>query len=494
MVTRFAVCNFRAFRDWAYLPLAALTCLVGRNSSGKSSLSHALLLLRQSIEQRAIGSRVTQLNMQGPLIDAGTFEDIVYGHNASESVGFSFEVNLRNLGNEDRPQVAQPPLIRLDLPRPSVRPGVRHVSFELRHMARGFKPNYGPVEICLWFSPQPPFGPTLQQLDIKIRDFGEMSFRRTIGRRRVQHWRTYAKNLPSKGASLLFPAWSFFPMIRPTERNQRKIPEAQRARLNEFLLLTSLAMQEVDRFITDLRFLGPFRTPPARRYTFSGIAAADTGISGERAVDLLITEFLLHPKTRPLSLEVSRWMQKLSLANRVKVRPLAKRSNIFEVSVSGAGPAGKANFADVGFGISQVLPVLVQGYLVPRGGTYIVQQPELHLHPDAQAALADFFLFLASRGVNSIIETHSEYLLVRLRRRLAEKQRAPWVRDSHLRETVIVPLKKGDISVVYVGESERSAHLNRLEIGAGFQFENLPQGFMNQSVDDRLQLLRALKS
>ena len=55
-----------------------------------------------------------------------------------------------------------------------------------------------------------------------------------------------------------------------------------------------------------------------------------------------------------------------------------------------------------------------------EGGFYLVQQPEIHLHPDAQAGLADFFIFLASHGINTVVENYSEYLLLRIRRRLAE--------------------------------------------------------------------------
>jgi len=120
---------------------------------------------------------------------------------------------------------------------------------------------------------------------------------------------------------------------------------------------------------------------------------------------------------------LSFWIRHLKLADSLYVKDIAKRLNLFEVDITGAGRGTTANLADVGFGVSQVLPVLIQGLLTRSGGIYLVQQPEIHLHPDAQAGLADFFIYLASYGVITVVETHSEYLLLRLRRRLAEGTR-----------------------------------------------------------------------
>ena len=72
---------------------------------------------------------------------------------------------------------------------------------------------------------------------------------------------------------------------------------------------------------------------------------------------------------------------------------------------------------DVGFGVSQVLPVVLQGFLSPNKSITIVEQPEVHLHPQMQAALADLFIDIAKESKYTkhlIIETHSEYLLKRL--------------------------------------------------------------------------------
>jgi hypothetical protein len=173
-------------------------------------------------------------------------------------------------------------------------------------------------------------------------------------------------------------------------------------------------------------------------------------------------------------------LRHLELADTLDIRDIAKRLNLFELGFTGAGQAIQANLVDVGFGLSQVLPVLVQGLLMTPGGIYLVQQPEIHLHPDAQAGLADFFLYLASRGVITVVETHSEYLLLRLRRRLAEG--APPLKGGLSNEEDLQPLTTDEVSVLLTGPGkDGDAVVSQLEIGDSFQFDNLPQGFMSQA-------------
>ena len=76
----------------------------------------------------------------------------------------------------------------------------------------------------------------------------------------------------------------------------------------------------------------------------------------------------------------------------------------------------------MGIGVSQVLPVLVLCYYVPEGSTIIFEQPELHLHPSVQAGLADVFIdVIKNRNVQIILESHSEHMLRRLQRHIAEE-------------------------------------------------------------------------
>src|SRR5690606_17010608 len=104
-------------------------------------------------------------------------------------------------------------------------------------------------------------------------------------------------------------------------------------------------------------------------------------------------------------------------------RPIAPNRKEYEVRVRLAGGAPWVLITDVGFGVSQILPVLVLCFYAPEGSTLILEQPEIHLHPRIQAGLADVFIdAIKRRGVQIILESHSEHLLRRLQRRIAEEQ------------------------------------------------------------------------
>lgn len=103
------------------------------------------------------------------------------------------------------------------------------------------------------------------------------------------------------------------------------------------------------------------------------------------------------------------------LFSKLEVKKLGQRpSDPFQIRVRNAGPW--VNLADVGYGVSQSLPIVVESVLVPRGKSLLLQQPEVHLHPKAQAALGTLFARLANEeGKRFVIETHSDYLVDRIR-------------------------------------------------------------------------------
>jgi predicted ATPase len=123
-------------------------------------------------------------------------------------------------------------------------------------------------------------------------------------------------------------------------------------------------------------------------------------------------------------------------------------------------PAVRVNLVDVGAGLSQVLPLVVQRKFgaagVGNGGIEIVEQPELHLHPGAHGPLADLYIEAARQGgVRFLIETHSENFVLRIRRRIAEGTLSPndvslyWVDDGQRPGSRLVPVDidaAGDVS------------------------------------------------
>ena len=479
--------NFRLFQDSGWFKLAPLTCLVGRNSSGKSSVLSAILLLKQSVERDAMGSALMPLALSGPYCDLGNYAAVVHNHDEPSEISLSFSTSLQDLRKATSERGS--PFVEFSVPRP------RQIGSGYYYPGGRFEaktPDRGDIEVRFTFSADEPFGPSLSRFEIKVTDVGAATFVRTISGERKEHWRVYTTTLPPKSIRLRTWARTFFPSIEIRERSYSSSGPRIKHRIRVFCAATRLFFFFLQQGLARSEFIGPFRTPPERRYAFGGFSAARGGPSGEQAVDLLITEALVKPQgPRSLHSALSFWVRHLKLAESLDVRDIAKHLNLFEVDVAGAGQGTRANLADVGFGVSQALPVLIQGLLMRSGGIYLVQQPEIHLHPDAQAGLADFFIYLASYGVITVVETHSEYLLLRLRRRLAEGAQ-PLSAGSSIERRRAEPLTTRDVAVLLTGSDEGEAGVRQLEIGDSFQFENLPLGFMSQALDDRVALLSAV--
>jgi len=472
--------NYRAFQDSGEFRLAPLTLLVGANGSGKTSIMSALLVLKQSIEQELIGSRVGQLTLSGPYCDLGQYKDAVFGHKNSRTMRFTIGVPMHLLF-DTRPSE---PLVRLAVPQ------AQRAGRDFR-LPRYYKPTIarpprrGTARLTLEFQTDEPFGPSLSRVIFKADDIGSVNCVRTTRGERRQHWRTYADILPPQSISVMFRRTMLFPYFYKRDAVYEAQPPRTKERINRFVMVAQLASEYLRRMLAASEPMGPFRTPPERRYAFTGFTTTRAGISGANTPSLLITEKLLRSKGRPLQHAVRRWLEHLQLADNVAVEDIARGANLYHMTIRGPRRKAAENMADVGYGISQILPVIVQGLLVPRGGIYMVQQPELHLHPDAQAAIADYFIYLVESGVRVIVETHSEYLVLRVRRRIAEAESRRRRTKSGAQDRI----SREKASVLWVENGAGGATVTELTIGAGFQFENLPEGFMSQALDDRLSLL-----
>ncbi|MCH7825949.1 MAG: AAA family ATPase, partial [Acidobacteria bacterium] len=106
-------------------------------------------------------------------------------------------------------------------------------------------------------------------------------------------------------------------------------------------------------------------------------------------------------------------MSRFGFGLHLKCRSLTEGA--FTIVLTHKDTGTTSNLADTGFGLSQVLPLIVQGYYASKNSLIIAEQPEIHLNPKLQSLLADLFVAIAERRVGVLVETHSEHLLLRLR-------------------------------------------------------------------------------
>ena len=175
-----------------------------------------------------------------------------------------------------------------------------------------------------------------------------------------------------------------------------------------------------ENLFSRLLYLGPLREHPRHSYTWDGDHPKGIGQEGEKAISALLSG-----RIRNLSIDeqILNWLQRLELIESYNLRPLSDTGRDYEFLVKQYKDGPEVRLTDVGFGVSQILPVIVLCYYVPEGSILILEQPEAHLHPKVQTELADVLIdAVTNRNIQIILESHSEYLLSRLQRRIAEKE------------------------------------------------------------------------
>ncbi len=210
--------------------------------------------------------------------------------------------------------------------------------------------------------------------------------------------------------------------------------------------LIKTAFRSLNEALFSLCYLGPLRATPKRHR----VQWDDGGPDQRRGLDAwarITSDFQAQEI-------VNRWMgaHYLGTPYRLKTRRLVYDDDpskgvgppdlVFEDSSCGL----QLSHRDLGFGITQVLPILVSA-ASPNKGIIAIEQPELHLHPAMQAELGDVFIesALGERKNTFLLETHSEHLILRIMRR---------IRETHLgklpKEKNLPPVRPSDAAVLYV--------------------------------------------
>ncbi|NLF24628.1 MAG: DUF3696 domain-containing protein, partial [Deltaproteobacteria bacterium] len=235
-----------------------------------------------------------------------------------------------------------------------------------------------------------------------------------------------------------------------------------------------------EKLFNSIFYLGPLRTKAERLYTWGGITPESVGFSGENTIAAILAargrRISLGYKQRAKSLEeiIALKLKGMGLIEDFEVEPISKQRQEYEVKVCTKGSKDWVDLPDVGFGISQVLPVLVQCFYAPPGSTIIMEQPEIHLHPSAQSALADVMIDVINsrekgthRNIQLIIETHSEHFLRRLQRGIAEDK---------------VPQEK--VSAYFANIGKIPSTLDSLQIDILGNILNWPENFFGDEMGD----------
>lgn len=480
-VSSIGIENLRSLADTKLVHLKPITILVGRNSSGKSTFARIFPLLKQSAE----ASKKGPLLWWGRLVDFGSFDDAVNRRATDRSITLKIEIeaNPEEFRSAHRRTVGRLSLVRV------VSTGKVHIKSTIRGGENGAYiskiqldafDNSAAIEFdeqgfvnsivsgtykwskssqIIFFAPQDKILPAPTCYKASTDEITKSSYWETHdifrteqtkllrqflhGNTAEEKVRQLADKIPIGSRSDIFQSLcqisnppSFRDNLKYQGLNgyhfQRLCDVSFAAHLETILTFVGAALND---FSEDVIYLEPLRANAQRYYRQQSLAVGEIDSKGEN-----IAMFLDNLSPHQL-MNLNNWMEGHF---GIKVTP-SKQGGHISLKIRQTSGGAESNIADMGFGFSQMLPIAVQLWAAtsrttnvalrhkePKRPTIVIEQPELHLHPDYQAKLAD--VFIAALGLDEtdsitnrpkvqiIAETHSADLINRLGALVAENK------------------------------------------------------------------------
>lgn len=419
-LTRMALTRYRCFSERQEIELRPLTVVLGCNNSGKSALVRAPYVFRTGIHTTSSAPLEFE-RIEGEMLES--FTDLVYGSRPHGSIEVEFDLQgesgvstlAATIQNVD--EYAIQVVKELELRGPDGRLSLR------------------------WSQQDPQAVPGRYSVDVAGDIYDDIPV-------------------------------NFTGLLPQSEMAAESESFGKRAVPVDFADIAG----QYRRSYPAVRYFGPFRDRPQRRYLLPSRAPSDVGIAGEHAGGILASDLvrqkgqLAQCINQSIACSLPGW----------GVEVIERGGTYSVMLVSAADGSVRVNLADTGTGVAQVLPIFLQRAMdtlsPPRRPVLeIVEQPELHLHPAAHGGLADLYVqAMQQTAVRFLIETHSETFLLRLRRRVAEGALDP-----------------ESLAVFFVEHSRGSAHVRRIHVDDGGNLDYWPSGVFSEDYDETRALAAA---
>lgn len=441
---RITLNNYRCFREQQSARLAPLTLLVGDNSTGKTSF----LAMIRALWDAANGARGPDFKEEP--YDLGSFEDILhnrgprsrrprtfeasfdatfyinesveYGHYTTQAADkYHFTKHMRSSAYKEIEARFE---VTFGKSATAPVPTKRHIRFGECWFEEQFRTEYGP-ELNIGTS-KGAWGIIYDTSVLTTLDYDLLHLYSTV------------HTALSDGESDRFS---------PTDESPSISSDDIREIEGVIELIPRLPLYLGHRPFAS----SPVRSKPRRTYDPSGITMDP---EGDYAPMYLANLFSQNKQEwRRLKTLLEDFGEISGLFNEISIRQLGSSdSEPFQLQIRKFGGRLKGprrNLIDVGYGVSQVLPVIIELLRPDARSMFLLQQPEVHLHPSAQAALGNLFCQAAATGMQLVVETHSDHLMDRVRMD---------VRDG------VSDLKPEDVSILYFERDELDVRIHSLGI------------------------------
>lgn len=432
--------NFRCFRDTGALELAPLTLLVGENNSGKSSIIQALHLPALTLQTEDPG---VCLKLYHQDYDYGSFKDIVFQHDETKLVTLSFGTIVQ--------------------PRHGKKPNSEKIQAFLR-LTYGYLPRRKEIYLDE-FAIEDPDG---NRFNVRVNKYTDSM---KVAMRNYEDESRYLSRLIVREGLTFQPR---FETLTSFARLRRKYGHQKGLKLLRDMFFEFRIIEQFISSFRKIHLLGPLRLPARRSYLYSGESADRIGPKGELALHNYAA-LLKRRKREDMQKfhSINAALYQLGFIKSLNIRTIQAR--FYEFWTQHKDSSLQANLADTGFGASQVLPVIVSLYTSPPGSTLLYEQPEIHLHPAAQAELGSVFARAYSPSKRLVIETHSENLILRIQTEVAKGN-----------------LKPKDVRIYYIQPNSSGHQVIPIPLNKKGEFlAEWPKGFFEENYQESLKLSKA---
>lgn len=402
--------NYKSFKDETTIEIKPLTILCGVNSSGKSSIMKSLLMLKQSFQNHNSRGEVTYNDIY---VNNGDFSTIAFSNTNSICISNSFIIKSDSVNDRD----AYKELYRIIT-------GKNIKAKTLKNFTR-----YTDNPFCIDFSIEIKNRRVVKYTIILSHAILSKPIKVVFSFDRLNMYHITVENLIINNCNnpiniKPINTVCYFEGIAITNLYANN-PPADVDIQPVFSFITLLFKNISTQYQYSIEHIAPLRYAPSRLY-IADSSYSTVGVSGENAIQLLNeiseeTAFNILPPTNKniktnysknrIDDVVNSWLEYMDLGKFIIKKSDKEIIRLF---------IDRQSIADVGFGVSQILPIIVEGSIMKQYQTLLLEQPEIHLHPKAQMKIADYLLSLALCKKNVIVETHSDHVINRIVRRCLE--------------------------------------------------------------------------
>lgn len=488
MIDELNLKNFKSFKNLDSLKLKPITIICGTNSCGKSTLLQSILSIKQTIESQANNQAFLS---NGKYVHLGTFENLVYEKKKDNIVEFKFSYDLGKYLNSHIKTPSGMPFkyivkelvdnkentVLLEKTKLEFTVSLKSIVTQKKKIVSSLRVMYYEVK----------FSSPIRETDNSFDIESTLSFEWISADKYNMEWKNisipYFRDKEEEKSGNLKVACAFNNLI-PKIRDTSKTSSNTLSMIHFFIYRYKELLQIL---FSNYSYIGPLREVASRRYIYED-EITEIGLKGENSAYLYLEQqheklsnyffynedasgFQKHEAT--LGSAVNDWLEVMG----IKGFGSTLKNELIQLNLDANGHnKTQVNIADVGFGISQIFPIILEGLRMGKQKTLLLEQPEIHLHPKLQMQMADYFLSLALSQKNVIVETHSEHLINRLVRRIVEDP------TDKLKDL---------IAVYFIKSSEDGAFVEPVEIDSTKGVVNWPKDFFDQTASEQEKIILA---